>query len=229
MVVIVIVTLLASIAFTVASRARTKANSMQCMSRVREWGAVMLQANNDLGGGRMYCPQNFMSIGPNESPFTLYWAEAAGLSGSARRNQLPAAEQYEYDREYKAKIAKRVQEVRSCPCIHVGPNDYGNSGSSYSLNTYLQEPGSFSNGATTRFPLTRLGGISRPSKKIYMMDCGPNGAMDFRKQGKSKLVNGVREIQDSHGGKVNALFLDMHIEQISADQLENEWRALTQR
>jgi prepilin-type N-terminal cleavage/methylation domain-containing protein/prepilin-type processing-associated H-X9-DG protein len=228
MVVIVILAVLASIAFMVANRAKAKARSLQCLSNVRDWSTSILAANTDLGGGRMFCPNDFMSIGPDESPFVPYWAEAAGLSGGNRRFQTPVRDQFEYDQEYKAKIAALVQERRSCPCIEPGLNQYGNSASSYTMNTFLQSTGQFYQGATTRFPVIRLADVRRVSRKIYMVDCQSNGAQSMRTQGKGNLIQGVREVEKEHGGKVNALFLDMHIEQISSGEMENDWNALTQ-
>ena len=61
-----------------------------------------------------------------------------------------------------------------------------------------------------------------------MMDCQPNGAQSMRTQGKGNLLEGVAEVAKEHGGKVNALFLDMHIEQLSSGDLESDWENLVQ-
>lgn len=225
MVVIVIIAVLATIGFAVAKRAQAKAKALECLNNVRTWSMVFSSAHLDLGGGLMYCTDNFLSIGPGESPFSLYFAEMVGLDGTKNRNGSPVRDQYDYDKEYKGKIVDLMAEVRSCPLHEVGPNVHGNPGTSYTLNTYLKVPGrkAFGYDVLTTNKLPRL------SKKIYMVDCQENGPQNFQAQGKSGLVEGIREVEQYHGGKVNAIFLDMHIEQIDADQLDKDWKAFTQR
>lgn len=224
MVVVVIIAVLAVIGFSAARTARFKARSLQCLTQLRSWGIVITSANMDLGGGRLYCPDQFASIGPGESPFTLYWAETVGLDGDRDRNVGHPSTHYDYDDEYKRLITPMQAEMRSCPCHLAGVNEFGNPASSYTMNTYLQKPGATANG----HKLLLLRDIPRPSKKIYMIDCEANGNQDMRAQGKSTLVKGVEEVSKFHGKNVNALFLDMHIEQLSSHQLNEEWNAFTQ-
>lgn len=224
MVVIVIVVVLATIGFSAARQARFKARSLECLTQVRSWGSVITAANMDLGGGRLYCPDQFASIGPGESPFTLYWAETVGLDGDSDRNVGHPSSHYDYDDEYKGLIAPMQAEMRSCPCHIAGVNQFGNPASSYTMNTYLQKAGASSNG----HKILRLREIPRPSKKIYMIDCEANGNQSMRSQGQSTLVNGVELVSKFHGKNVNALFLDMHIEPMTSHQLDNDWDSFTQ-
>lgn len=222
LVVVGIISVLATLGFMGASKMRTKARSLQCLARVKEWSMVMTQANMDLGGARMYCPDTFASIGPNESPFTLYFAELVGLGGSHSRNSGGVRDHYEYDREYKGMIVPRASSVRSCPCHTVVANEWGNPGSSYTLNTFLHT-GETQGREAYGHKTIRTNKIRRASKKIYLMDCGENGDQSMRTLGKGPLLSGAREVEKIHGGKVTVLFLDMHIEQLSVGQIDSDW------
>ncbi len=227
LVVIVIIAVLAALAFSFANRARTKARSMQCLARVKDWSTVMAMANSDLGGGRMYIPDQFASIGPNESPFTLYWAETVGLGGGPDRNNGRVRDLYAYDEEYKRLIAAKVQEVRSCPCHDTGPNPFGNAGSAYTMNTFLQT-GDTANGENA-YNVFRLSEVPRASRKIYMMDTESNANQSMQAQGKGNVISNAAAVEKYHGGKINALFVDMHIEQITAQTIDNQWAEMVQR
>lgn len=230
LVVIVIVAVLAVIGFSVANKVRTKAKTLGCLNRVKNWSTVIVQANTDLGGGRMHCPNSFMSIGSGggalggpESPFTLYWAEMAGLSLGPDRNEGALGNHMARRPDYD-QVIKISGENRSCPCFtNLPAAPTGNIAWSYVLNTYLQKPG------TTGFKVVDLQNIRRLSKKIYFMDGVPNGPQDLHLHGQGRFISGLQdEVVDKHGGSINALFLDMHIEQITPDELDKDWRAYTQ-
>lgn len=219
LVVIVIVAVLAALSFPVVTKVRNRAKSMKCLAQMREWSNVIARANTDLGGGLMHCPNNYASFGSSTpSPFAAYWAEAAGLSGDSDRTSS------DYTREEWGRIAKVVGLKRHCICWGDDDDlDYsGNPPTSYSVNTYLQAAG------TGDQEVLRINDFRRLSKKIYFMDTRLGGALNFRTAGRGGMVSGVREAEPSHGGKVSALFLDMHIEQMDADQLDNDWRLYTQ-
>lgn len=224
LVVIVIIAVLAALGFSVANRARTKARSMQCLARVKDWSTIMAMANSDLGGGRMYIPVQFASIGSNESPFTLYWAETVGLSGGPDRNNGEVADHYAYEEEYKRYITGKQAEMRSCPSHDTGPNQWGNPGSAYTMNTFLQT-GDTANGENY-YQCFRLSEIPRASRKIYMIDTASNADQSMKAQGKGNVIKNIKSVEKYHGGKVNALFVDMHIEQLTGETVENRWNEI---
>jgi len=200
MVVIVIVAALAVVGFSVASRAKTKANSMQCLQNLRDWSVVFSSAAADRNG-RVPTPQNWAAISnnsydpnrtpPGRAPFVDYW-------------------------DPDIRSAFRIQlDKRGCPCLERVDGPSGNRAPTYMMNWRMSRPPHYLEMDTAT--------IRRPSKKLFFLD-GKVGA-PLRLNGVDDITEHSIPAAEAHGGRINAVFCDLHIEPVPPQELADHWEA----
>ncbi|MFM2242901.1 MAG: hypothetical protein RLZ97_1756 [Verrucomicrobiota bacterium] len=198
LVAIVIVAILAVVAFSIAGKARTRANSMQCLQNLRDWSVVFNSAAQDRNG-RLPTPLNWAAISntpydptkpnPGRAPFVDYW-----------------------DTDITVAFSIQLQK-RACPCLDEGLSPTGNRAPTYMMNWRLSEKPSYLE--------CNLGRVKRASKKILFID--GNVGCTLRLNNKSDISRWIGPAAEEHGGKVNAVFADLHVEPIAPAELEANW------
>lgn len=198
MVVITIIVVLAALAFGIGGRARKKAKSMQCLQNMREWAMVFNAAATD-NQGRMPLPANWAAI--SHTPYDPR-AKNPGRS--------PFADHWAD--ELGDAMALQL-ERRQCPCYKEEEGPSGNPAPSYMLNRNIAN-----NRHGDELIVDRL---HRASNKILFIDGGSGSPLTLQNAG--QIESRCVPAADVHGGKVNAVFADLHVEPIAPEILIKEW------
>lgn len=201
MVAIVIVAVLASLVFLVAGKAKTRANSMQCLQNMRDWSMVFANCASD-NNGRLPTPTNWAAIShtpydpnrpnPGRSPFVDYWND-----------------------DFDVALGLQLQK-RGCPCQKASLSPSGNPAPNYMMNWRLSKG--------PRYIETQLATVKRASRKILFVDGNPG--CPLRLNSAADVTNWIAPAADVHGGKVNAVFADLHVAPIHPQELADNWKTM---
>lgn len=198
LVVIAVVVILAALLLAVATHVRKKARSLQCFQNLREWAMVFQNCATDRNG-RLPTPENWAAI-----------SHQAYDPDSDNPGRSPFVDYWSEDLEEA--LAIQLQR-RHCPCLRQSLAPSGNVAPTYMLNWRLSDP--------PRFLDLRPDQLDRASSKVLFID-GSAGA-PLRLQNKADVAKWIAPAADAHGGMVNAIFADLHVEPVRPKSLEDKW------
>lgn len=210
--VIAIIGILAAIIIPVVGNVRASAQKSQCMSNLREWGNAvhlfsqdfkgLVVANNDLGlGTKIYSPYFGQEV--------MRLVTGDVKSSQEAMSHCPTAPSDSGDPHYLRR------------CYGFGrPND--TPWNTYSLKSF--SPNYDEGKADKNVTAYMSNQVARPSTLLLMIEMAPGTDGQTVDRG-SQLESKVRPIQidDSkmrHGGVVNALFFDGHVDVLTANQTD---------
>ena len=203
--VIAIIGILASIIIPVVGKVRQTARKAQCVSNMRQWGTAVRLLSNDYKG---LVPLN-QDLGTDTKIYSPYFSQANMIlpDGTVKSSQ-----------ELMARCPTATSDVTDPNfirrCYGFGrPND--TPWNQHNLNK-------FGSPVDKKITAYNIGQAATPSRLLLMIEVAPgnDGALVDRGD---QLATKVRPIQiDSaklrHGGALNAVFLDGHVETLSAGQ-----------
>jgi prepilin-type N-terminal cleavage/methylation domain-containing protein/prepilin-type processing-associated H-X9-DG protein len=200
LVTITIIAVLALLIFAITTRVRAKAKSVLCMQNLRDWSMVFARSSQDRNG-RLPTPVNWAAI--SHTPYNP--SPSASTPGRS-----PFVDYWADDlrQAMDMQLAKR-----SCPCLKPGTNSTGNSAPTYMMNAQLSR--------APRFLEMHESDLLRASGKILFID-GSVGA-PLRISDRSEVDLWVKPAAEAHGGKVNAVFADLHVGTIDPEVLLRDW------
>jgi len=206
LVTISIIAILAFLVFAITSRVRTKAKSVLCIQNLRDWSMVFALASQDRNG-RLPTPVNWAAI--SNRPYNP--SPSASTPGRS-----PFVDYWSHDLQQ----AMQMQLVkRSCPCLKGGTNSTGNTAPTYMMNAQLSRP--------PQFLEMNESDLTRASSKILFIDGSVGGPL--RISDPSEVDLWVKPSAEAHGGKVNAVFADLHVGIITPEILLRDWESLMLR
>ncbi len=198
LVVIAILVVLALVGFAAAAKIRTKAKTVQCIQNMRDWSIVFARCSQDRNG-RLPTPLNWAAISN-----TPYNATAPNPGRS------PFVD-YWSDNIQEA-FAMQLKK-RSCPCLDVKATPGTNPPPTYMMNWRLSRAPQYLEMFETD--------LTRPAAKIFFID-GNVGA-PFRISSKNEITKHIIPASEKHGGKVNAVFADLHVAPVDPTELSKKW------
>lgn len=203
LVVIAILAILAALIFSVASTATRKARSMSCIQNLKGWSLVFAACAADRNG-RFPTPNNWAAI--SHTPY------GADTSDGSSWGRSPFAD-YWHEDFYKS---MRMQlDNRGCPCLAETFNaGSGNPSPTYMMNRNL------SNRESGNLEVV-LNNLERPGNQIIFIDGGLSSPLNLSK--KSDITDHVLPAAEAHGGTVNAVFADLHVEPLKPEHLLENW------
>ncbi|MGA2220490.1 MAG: prepilin-type N-terminal cleavage/methylation domain-containing protein [Verrucomicrobiia bacterium] len=214
LVVVAIIGILAALLLPALNSARKKAYTVQCVANMKQWGAAFQMYSNDYGGKLFY------EQGGNN------WDDTA--NGSWTNAYLPGLG--------GGNAVQRLSTMRICPAVRKRMTDaqIGQATGNNSVHTYSlslpSEP--FGRSAWQTLQPDASGNIfinmnlvSKPADYLLLMDSGGSqsslhvGGLVTTATGVPKNdPTGMRAI-DRHGGGVNCLFGDFHVEFVPYSKL----------
>jgi prepilin-type N-terminal cleavage/methylation domain-containing protein/prepilin-type processing-associated H-X9-DG protein len=206
LVTITIIAVLAFIVFAMTTRVRAKAKSVLCIQNLRDWSVVFARSSQDRNG-RLPTPVNWAAI--SNVPYNP--------SPSAPTPGRSPFVDYWADNLQQAMLMQLNK--RSCPCLKSESNSSGNRMPTYMMNTQLSRPPQFLEMHETD--------MLRASAKILFIDGSAAGPL--RISDHSEVDLWVRPAAEAHGGKVNAVFADLHVGTIEPHTLSKNWDDLMVR
>ena len=201
LVVIAIIAVLAALVFPAYSSVQAKSQQTKCSAQLRQWGVAIIGYAGDHKG--MVRWDNWESVGIGTHYYEPYFGEKSiGLSNG--------------------KSASSQSFFRMCPSTKW--DGTGNPPTTYLFMRprELQDDGSYktvtgvdTDGDNTADSYSMFNAV-RPSQLLWMMDCISGGSASAP----SKLKTAVKPVCDPgvnqrHGGGVNALFGDGHMESLT--------------
>lgn len=200
LVTIAIIAVLAFIAFSITSKVRAKAKSVLCIHNLRDWSMVFALASQDRNG-RLPTPVNWAAI--SHRPYNP--SPSASTPGRS-----PFVDYWTDDlqQSMQMQLAKR-----SCPCLKPGTTSTGNTAPTYMMNAQLSRP--------PHFLEMHESDLVRASSKILFIDGSVGGPL--RISDHSEVDLWVKPSAEAHGGKVNAVFADLHVGIVDPKVLLRDW------
>lgn len=202
LVVIAILAVLAALIVGVTAKVQRKARSVGCLNNLRAW-AVNFQNCAADRNGQLPTPTNWAAISHqpyNPDPD----ADNPGRS--------PFVDYWAEDLDEAFAIQL---ERRACPCLEEAVSPSGNRAPTYMMNNRLS---SRESGYLRLLPYQ----IERPARKILFID-GNVGA-PLLVEGQNVLDEFIKPAAEIHGGTVNAIFADLHVEQVQPNELRDNWK-----
>lgn len=206
LVTITIIAALAFLIFAITSKVRAKAKSVLCIHNLRDWSVVFASATQDRNG-RMPTPVNWAAI--SNRPYNP--DPSASTPGRS-----PFVDYWAVDLQQA--MAMQLTK-RSCPCLKPGTNSTGNTAPTYMMNAQLSRP--------PQLLEMHESDILRASSKILFIDGSVGGPL--RISDRSEVELWVKPSAEAHGGKVNAVFADLHIGIVDPKILSRDWDDLMLR
>lgn len=194
LVTISILIVLAAIGFSVMGNVKGRAQSMKCLANLRNWSVTFAAYQTD-NNGMLKAQNNYAAISHDPNSRGAY---------STYWNT-------DEDLSLSQQLINRV-----CPVMGDANenNPSSNSSPGYAMNTNFNR---LTTGDAVTLDPSR---VKRPSSKIFFMD--KTGVSGFIISNKSMLTS-MTECIEKHGGKINAVFLDLHVGQVEAGDLEKNW------
>jgi len=200
LVTITIIAVLAFLAFSITSKVRAKAKSVLCIQNLRDWSMVFALAAQDRNG-RLPTPVNWAAI--SHRPYNP--SPSAPTPGRS-----PFVDYWAVDLQQSMKMQLTK---RSCPCLKAETNSTGNSAPTYMMNAQLSRP--------PHFLEMHESDLLRASSKILFIDGSVAGPL--RISDRSEVDLWVKPSAEAHGGKVNAVFADLHVGIVDPKVLSRDW------
>jgi prepilin-type N-terminal cleavage/methylation domain-containing protein/prepilin-type processing-associated H-X9-DG protein len=199
LVVIAIIAVLALVGFMAASKMRYKAKTVQCVQNLRDWSVVFARCAQDRNG-RLPTPTNWAAI--SNTPYNPTSSDNPGRS--------PFVDYWSDDLQeaFTMQLAKRA-----CPCLKDGTTPGGNRAPTYMMNWRLSR--------APQYLELHVDDLIRPSIKVLFID-GNVGA-PLRISNKADVTKWVGPAAKYHGGKVNAVFADLHVGAVDPKELSKKW------
>ena len=206
LVTITIIAALAFLIFAITAKVRYKAKSVLCIQNLRDWSMVFALASQDRNG-RLPTPVNWAAI--SNRPYNP--SPSASTPGRS-----PFVDYWAVDLQQSMQMQL---SKRSCPCLKAGTNSFGHTAPTYMMNAQLSRP--------PHFLEMHESDLLRASSKILFIDGSVGGPL--RISDHSEVDLWVKPSAEAHGGKVNAVFADLHVSPIDPKIVSRDWDDLMLR
>lgn len=200
LVVIAIVGVLAAIALVSIGRARVGAQSARCIANLRQLGVASLLYATDNNG---------------EIPYALYYREISTRTADKLAPYVNI--QFPTSADLNVKTQLPLDPFRCPACEYPSrPGNKAHYGKNYWINSQKDWD------TDPRRTGYRFYDIDSPSRYYYLADAAPGIVGDQASWQLGTLPSSQTSrlgIDLRHAGKANMLFMDMHVESLSADQI----------
>jgi len=228
LVVITIIGTLAALIFPAVSSMRSKAMQTKCSSQLRQWAVAIQGYAGDHNQKVRY--EDWEDVGNGKQHYNPYLGGGTQIVPPATRVSLTQA-------AFRMCPAHKWNGTGNPPACYVfiRPNELKADGSTYGKTV---DPVNDTDGDTKGDSYSLLK-VARPSQLLVMMDStvaggtGGGGKRPYRTYEYTNFVKPVCINENKalvrHGGNVNALFADGHIETLKWDQINPTQEGNTQK